>query len=386
MTAPFRHREADRTLLFGRGVVAQAPELLGDGFTLLTTPRAATAAPDVVARAGRVVEVAAGKVDEVAGELLAGGVLGGETGAANASAGGSSGGVSAGDNGLLVALGGGRVVDVAKALAAGSSPQRRVAAIPTTVSGAEMTRFHRHARGVEPGTPFVQPSLVINDPALSASHDLPQLAASSGNALGHALVALTSVGATPFSAAVAADAVQRFARAWGGVANASRGARAHGAPGDGTPGGGPGDEARTLTDADRDEIALGALLAGWAVDHSGLGLHHVLAQTAVRTLGVGHAEANVALLPESIAAIRRRRPEPIVTLDAQLTLSLEQLARVLRIQAGGEGLSVLARDEELLERAVAAAAARTAELARIPPPPTADEIRTLYRAAAAAAA
>ena len=51
---------------------------------------------------------------------------------------------------LLVALGGGRVIDVAKALAA-ADPPRRVAAIPTTLSGAEMTAVHRHVAGVADG-------------------------------------------------------------------------------------------------------------------------------------------------------------------------------------------------------------------------------------------
>jgi alcohol dehydrogenase class IV len=44
-------------------------------------------------------------------------------------------------------------------------------------------------------------------------------------------------------------------------------------------------------------LALGALLAGWAVDHSGARPHHALAQTAVRIARLGHADANAALLP-----------------------------------------------------------------------------------------
>lgn len=372
--APFRHVEAERTLLFGRRVLAEAPTLLGAGYTLLTTPRAAGMAPAVRAGAARVIEVPAGKVDEVAGELLVGGVVLGPPGT------------------LLVALGGGRVIDVAKALAAaagaglaGGSPgagasevgvgvpsPHAVAAIPTTLSGAEMTGSHRHARGVPAETPRVQPSIVVNDPALSASHALSELAASSANALGHVLIALTSERTTPFAAAVAGEAARQFARAWEPLATASGGG-AHAS-----------DAAADLPDPARDEVALGALLAGWAVDHSGLGLQHVLAQTAVRTAGAGHAQANAALLPESIAALRRRLPAPLDALDAQLPISLEQLSRLLREATGGDGLAALARDESLLDRVVAAAAARTAELTRTPPPPDADELRRIYRAAASA--
>jgi maleylacetate reductase len=110
----------------------------------------------------------------------------------------------------------------------------------------------------------------------------------------------------------------------------------------------------------------------------------VLAQTAVRTAGVGHAEANAALLPESVAAVRRRRPELLDALDAQLPIPLEQLARLLRTLAGGDGLAALAHDEALLEQVVSAAARRTAELSRIPPAPDADELRHIYRAATSA--
>ena len=48
-------------------------------------------------------------------------------------------------DGALVALGGGRVIDTAKALAAVGG--NTVAAIPTTMSGAEMTAIHRLPAG-----------------------------------------------------------------------------------------------------------------------------------------------------------------------------------------------------------------------------------------------
>ncbi|MDO8185249.1 iron-containing alcohol dehydrogenase [Conexibacter sp. JD483] len=364
MSGPFRHDEAGRTLLFGRGVLADGLELLGDGLTLLSTPRALAAAPEVEELAERVVLVPAGKVDAVAGDLLAAGE-------------------DLGPDGMpLVALGGGRVIDVAKALAAAAGvdgPRRAVAAIPTTLSGAEMTGSHRHARGVPADAPRVRPSLVVNDPALSASASVEQLAASSGNALGHVLIALSSRHTTPFASAVARESAQRFAAAWAGL-----GASAP-APADASV---PADAPASADAAapDRDEVALGALLAGWAVDHSGLGFHHVLAQTAVRGAGVGHAQANVALLPASVEAVRRRRPELLAGLDAQLALPFADLAILLRTQTGGEGLSALAADEDLLDQLVDTAAKRTGELSRIPPAPDAAELRALYLEAARAGA
>src|SRR5579864_904643 len=161
--APFRWRDGERLIVFGRGRLAEARELLDEPFALLTTPRARAHAPELVELAVSVHEVASGRVDTLAGELR-----------------------SEVDGGLLVALGGGRVIDTAKALAA-ADPPRRVAAIPTTLSGAEMTAIHRHAAGVAADTPRVRPTIVLNDPALCASQPTADLAQSAGNALGHAV-------------------------------------------------------------------------------------------------------------------------------------------------------------------------------------------------------
>lgn len=322
----FRHVEGERTIVFGPGAIESGEDLIGSDYTLLTTSRASAVAPALVTRAGTVVEVAGGLVEEVAGDLL------GRAG-----------------TGTLVALGGGRVVDVAKALAAAEAP-RTVVAIPTSLSGAEMTRFHRHARGVAGDVAHVRPATVLNDPNLSASQPPDQLAASSANALGHALVALVSVRSSPIGGSVAVRAVSHLASGWG----ADEPARA--------------------------QVALGALLAGWAVDHTGLGLHHVVAQTAVRTAGLGHAQANAALLPGTIAACRRRAPRALETLDDAAGCPLEQLARRLRSRAAAGRETASAVDDALLERAVEVAARRP-ELEAIPPRPDHAELRALFSAA-----
>lgn len=326
----FRHVDHERMLLFGAGALDDAGELLGDGYTLLTTPRAGAAVPGPVTRAAAVVHVPQGPIDVVAAGLRA---------------------EVAGQR--LVALGGGRVIDAAKALAAADGP-RDVIAIPTSLSGAEMTGMHRHARGVAADTPRVRPRLVVNDPALSASQPIDQLAASSANALAHAVAAATDARSSPITHAVAADAVRTLAAGW---------------PAD--SGGEP----------NRADLALGALLAGWAVDHSGLGPHHALAQTAVRTAALGHAHANAALLPFTVAAVRRRNAGPLERLDAELGRPVEALAAELRARAGADGLGALDVDPAILDRAVAAAAERP-ELRRMSPPLERDEVEAIYRAAA----
>ena len=318
----FRHVDAERTIVFGAGAVAAAGDLLGDGYTLLTTTRAQEQAPGVAERAGAVVEVPGGLVEVVAADLRA--RVTGER---------------------LVALGGGRVIDVAKALAAADGP-REVLAVPTSLSAAEMTGTHRHAKGVSAETPRVRPRVVVNDPALSASQPPEQLAASTANALGHATVGLLSDRTTPPARAVAREAIAQLVAGWADA------------------------------EPDRPALALGALLAGWAVDHSGLGPHHALAQTAVRTAGIGHAQANAALLPATITALRRRRPAELERLDEALRTPLEVFAERLRERAGAPDL-----DPALLDGMVGTAAARD-ELGRVAPAPDRDEIRAIYAAAA----
>src|SRR3954447_17033789 len=317
MTDSFRHVDAARTVFFGEGALEEAAGLLGDGYVLLATRRAAAAAPAVVQRAAAVCDVPHGLVEEVAGDLL------GKVRAER-----------------LVALGGGRVVDVAKALAAAGAAQE-VGAAPTSLAAAEMTGVHRHARGVPGDTPRVRPSLVINDPRLSASQPVDALAASTANALGHAVTALASARSTPIARAVGGEAARRLMDAWAQ------------------------EEPRRAT------LALGALLAGWAVDHSGLGPHHVLAQTAVRTASLAHARANAALLPSTVRAMAAR---------AALDPELERCADRLRRRAGAD-LGAMGTDEAVLERAVEAALRRP-ELERVPPPFERDEVRRIYRAAA----
>jgi alcohol dehydrogenase class IV len=317
----FTWRDGDRIVRFGRGAIADAGDLLGDGYVLLTTARAERSAPDVVARAAAVHHVPGGRVDEVAGDLLDE-VAGGE---------------------LFVALGGGRVVDVAKSIAAARGAG--AAAIPTTLSAAEMTRGHRHARGVDPSTPRVRPRVVINDPVLSASQPDHDLAASAANALGHAVEAPVTPQASPVPVLAAREAARLLAR-----------------------------------DDDRDALALGALLSGYALDPTGVGLHHVLSQTLARFAGVWHGHANAAMLPHTTGALRRRAPEELAALDAAAGVEIEALARRLAQRAGAQQLQDLGVTEEALETCVREALSRP-QLANTPPAADEAEVRALYEAA-----
>src|SRR3954469_9836982 len=316
----FTWQDGERTIRFGRGTIATAGELLGSGYTLLTTERAEASAPGVVAAAGAGRDVPPGRVDEIAEELRE--AVSGE---------------------LLVALGGGRVVDVTKALAAVAGPPVRAAAIPTTLSAAEMSKGHRQATGAPKGTRSHRPAIVINDPDLSASQPLAELAASAANSLAHAVEGAVTVQASPVPVLAAREAVRLTETAYAGA----------------------GDE------PDREALALAALLSGYTIDHAGLGLHHVLCQTLVRLAGGGHGPSNAAMLPHTIGALRKRNP---ATVDASA------LARDLARRAGAERLRDIGVDQSKLEECVRAAA-DLPQLKVTPPPADEDEIRALYEAA-----
>jgi alcohol dehydrogenase class IV len=278
-----------------------------------------------------VVYVGNGLVDELAGELLE--RVSGE---------------------LIVALGGGRVIDTAKAVAA-ARPPCRVAAIPTTLSGAEMTPIHRHAVGVPFETPRVRPAIVLCDPALAASQPPASLAQSAANALGHALEGPL----TPLWNPVASMAAVRAAVLLSGAFD-------RGEP----------------DDVARDELALGALLAGYVIGSTGYGLHHVLSQTLVRFAAIGHGTANAVMLPWSIRALERRSGGEFVASVREALGGVEPvaLAERLRDLGGVRSLSQAGVTEEQLDACAREASSRP-ELHLTPPTADEAELRELYRAA-----
>lgn len=324
---PFTWQDGERIIRFGRGALADAPGLLGDGYVLLTTPRGRKAAPDVAAAAGSVLDVRSGFVEEISAELLD----------------------ALPEDGLIVALGGGRVIDTAKACAAATG--REVAAIPTTLSAAEMTKVHRLPVGVT-GVSGVRPRVVVNDPALCASQDDAALAASAANALAHAVEAPLTTLASPVPTQAALEAARLIARAYRG----------------------------DVQEPDRDALALAALLSGYAIDGAWYGLSHVCSQTLVRVGGAGHGPANAVVLPHTSAALRRRAPERFVELDRACDEPVEALAGRLAARAHAARIRDLGVDEARLSDCADAASGR-AELGNTPPSADRDELLRIYEAA-----
>jgi maleylacetate reductase len=315
-------RDGERTIHFGEGTAARADELLRatgfEGFTLLTTGRAERLA---ALDAARVLHVPGGLVDELSAALLP----------------------EAGER-PLVALGGGRVIDTAKAI--GGVTGAPVAAIPTTLSGAELTPFHRTPAGVE-GARMGRPGLVIADPELMSSQPEPQRWASAMNALAHGMEALYTPLANPVSEGAAlrgAEAIQA------------------------------------------EQLALGALLCGWASGMTGFAVHHATCQTLVRTAGSPHAETNAVMLPHFAGMMAGRVPRVMGMLasalgdpDGDPQAAAAHAAR-LSARSGHTRLSTLGVEEEHLP-VVAAAVTGHPALRSTPDPPDEAELLAVLRQA-----
>jgi len=339
--ARFNWLDGERLIRFGDGLVAEAAELLASGgfraYSLLTTERAIAEAPALGGQAAAVVRVPPGAVPEAAAAIRS--RVAGRP---------------------LVAFGGGRVIDVAKAIAAADG--LHCAAVPTTLSGAELTQIHRMPAGAG-GSGRVRPRLVIADPRVMASQPMPLLAASAMNALGHAVEALY----TPLANPVATLAALRAASLIASGLRADEPARA--------------------------DLALGALLGGYATGSTGYAVHHVLCQTLVGVAGTPHAETNAVLLPHSLRLMQNRAPVALERLASALAGG--ELERGLA-PAGGRSaadnvaklasraqvtcISDLGVARALLDEVAARAVARP-ELQHTPLPPDQDELAALLEAA-----
>jgi len=326
--------DSDRVIRYGAGVAAEAPDLLTgrgfDGFALLTTERAAAQAPAVAAAADVVLHVPSGGVPDAAAAVR--GDVGGRP---------------------IVALGGGRVIDSAKAI--GAADGLEVAAIPTTLSGAEYTRFHRPPAGLESYTP-IRPSLVVADPDLMASPPMPGLAASALNAMAHAVESLYTPLTNPGAQLCGLQAIGLIAHGLGEA------------------------------EPDRPSLALGALLAGWASGSAGYAFIHVLCQTTVRVAGTPHAQTYAVILPHGLRLLEARLPDVLTRIaaalganDATPELAAARAAH-LAAQAHVVRLSVLGVTEDHVAE-IADQAAQRAELQNTPDAPDRDELDALLRAA-----
>lgn len=333
MSHDFIWRDANRVVVFREGGIDDAPRLLAEhgmeSFDLLSTERHLVDASGLAHVARAVHDVAPDGVPEAAAVLLD------STSAPN-----------------LVALGGGRVIDTAKAIAAVTGA--RVAAVPTTMSGAEMTGIHRLPAGAESrARSLVRPRLVIADPEAMTSAPEPELRASSMNALAHGADSLY----TPFTNPVS-------------VMTALRGAESIARSLDEEP-----------SSRDRAALALGSILCGYAIDSGAFAIHHVVCQTLVRVCGSPHAGTNAAILPRAMSFMASRAPKQIAALATALGTPSDQIeSRILHLGGNPPGLGQLGADKGKLDEALDAMLLRP-ELGFTPEAPTKVDLEELIERA-----
>jgi alcohol dehydrogenase class IV len=326
--------DGERLVRYGDGALDDLPRLLHErgfeAYALLATERSLEHSSGLRKRAATVVSVPSGPVPEAAAAVR-----------------------ERVRRLPVVALGGGRVVDSAKAVAAVDGVP--CAAIPTTLSGAEMTPFHRLPAGTDGVIP-ARPSLVVCVPALMASQPMPDLAASAMNALAHAVESLYVGRSNPVCDMAALRAAELLA---------------HGLAADPPTGG---------------DLALGAVLAGYAVGATGYGVHHVVSQTTVRVTGASHAGTNAVMLPHVVRLMARRAPDELGRLalalggDRQSPSLAAGLVSALAERTGRTRLSELGVEESALGRIAAEASARP-QLDHTPSAPGEEELLDLLRSA-----
>jgi alcohol dehydrogenase class IV len=337
VSAGFVWRDAGRTVVLRASGAEDAPQLLAEHgmepFELLSTQRHLGGAPRLASAAAAVHELP--PADPATAVPATSAALLDSVGSPN-----------------LVAFGGGRTIDTAKAIAAVTGA--RVTAIPTTMSGAEMTGIHRLPAGAEDRVKsLVRPDLVIAVPAAMTSAPEPDLRASSMNALAHGADSLY----TPFTNPVSRMTALRGAELIAASLDEDRAGR------------------------NRDALAQGSLLCGYAIDSGSFALHHVICQTIVRVCGAPHAGVNAAILPRAMAFMVPRVPDGLTPLATALGTEPDAIeARILELGGNPPGLGDQGADQTKLPEALESMLQRP-ELAFTPKPPTRGDLESLIKAA-----
>lgn len=187
---------------------------------------------------------------------------------------------------LVVAIGGGSAVGLAKAVALTDAIP--VVAVPTTYAGSESTDVWGLTEGgvkVTGSDPAVLPVAVVYDPALTDAMPTALAVASGINALAHCVDALWAPRADPVNGALALEGARRLAVGLRGVAT------------------GAGEDSR-------DEALLGAHLAAVAFASAGSALHHRICHVLGGAFDLPHAATHAIVLPHVLALNAPAVPGP----------------------------------------------------------------------------
>jgi len=213
----------------------------------------------------------------------------------------------------VVAVGGGSTIGLGKAIALDSG--LRVAAVPTTYAGSEMTPIYGLTDAGLKRTgrdPRVLPRTVIYDPELSATLPVGMSVTSGINAIAHAAEGLYATDANPIMDLMAQEGITALARALPALVHAQ--------------------DADSVREARRSAL-YGAWLCGAVLGNVGVALHHKLCHTLGGTFNLPHAETHTIVLPHALAYNAPAAPS-----------AMERTARALGGTYAPQAVFDLARD------------------------------------------
>jgi maleylacetate reductase len=177
----------------------------------------------------------------------------------------------------VVTIGGGSTIGLGKVIAARCKVP--LLAIPTTLSGSEMTTLYGMKIGQEKRTWIdvaAQPRTVIYDPDLTSSLPAYETATTGMNCLAHCVEALYPAQPNPIARLIALEGIRVLGRSLIGVAERN--------------------------DAESRAAALyGGFIGGLLVSLVGIGLHHKICHVLGGHFDVPHGASNSVILPHVVA-------------------------------------------------------------------------------------
>ncbi|MEU5407212.1 maleylacetate reductase [Nocardia asteroides] len=259
------------------------------------------------------------------------------------------------DADVVLSVGGGSTTGTAKAVALTTGLP--VLAVPTTYAGSEvtpvwgMTEDGRKTTGTDRR---VLPKTVIYDPELTASLPVELAVASGLNATAHCVEAFWAPRRSPVASAVAEDGIRHLVR---------------------------GLRTGATDPGSREDLLLGAYLAGSAFAVAGSGLHHKICHVLGGAFDLPHAQTHAIVLPHVLAY---NAPHAGAAAD-RIARALDRADIVAALRDLGTGLGVPAglRDLGMTESGVDAVLADILAIAPAdnPTPVTPDGLRTLLHGA-----
>lgn len=243
---------------------------------------------------------------------------------------------------VVIAIGGGSSIDVAKAVALLATNGGKIEsyegidtfengllpliAIPTTAGTAsEVTSFtvitdEEREYKFTIGGVKISPKWAVVDPVLTLTLPPSVTAATGLDALVHAIESYTSKMANPITKALAREAIRKI----------SRNLRQAVYNGD--------------TLKYRDEMLMGSLLAGLAFNNTRLGNCHALSHPISAIYGVPHGVANAVLIPHVMEFNMKAVPELFADIALDMGENLEGLTMMEKAQKAVDSVRLLAKD------------------------------------------